>query len=109
MDTLTLISSFALTGLVVSTFAEFTKDFLDKQGHKTLYVIALSIIGGLGIYYAHLVPTNIVETLVGVWAAANTVYVALIKLLPEEVDFEEAPLPPQATQPDPPVPPASTL
>lgn len=82
MNTIQLISSFALTGVVISAVAEYTKSFLDKAGHRTLYVVGLSIVGGLCVYFAHLVPTNIVTTLVGVWAAANTAYLAIVQFLP---------------------------
>jgi len=81
MDTVSVITSFALTGVVVSAVVEFTKGFLAKSSHRTLYVVGLSVVAGLGVYFFHLVPTNIVETLVGVWAAANTVYVAVAKPL----------------------------
>ena len=74
--------SFALTGAVVSGLVEYTKGFLAKAGHRTLYVIGISIVGGLGVYFFHLVPTNWVEACLGVWAAANTVYIAVTQYLP---------------------------
>ena len=81
MNTVTLIVSFALTGAVVSAVVEYTKGFLAKATHRTVYVVGVSVLGGLVVYFFHLVPTNIVETLVGVWAAANTVYVAVTQYL----------------------------
>ncbi len=82
MNTVQTLLSFALTGVVISSVAEYTKTFLNKAGHRTLYVVGLSIVGGLIVYYGHLIPENIVMTIVGVWAAANTAYIAIIQFLP---------------------------
>ena len=80
--TIQTLLSFALTGVVISAVAEYTKSFLSKAGHRTLYVVGLSIVGGLIVYYGHLIPQNIVMTTVGVWAAANTAYLAIVQFLP---------------------------
>jgi len=76
------IGGFALTGALVSALVQYTKGFIAKKGNRTLYVIGISVIGGLVAYFFHLVPTDIVETVLGVWASANTVYIAVAKFLP---------------------------
>lgn len=81
-STLQTLLSFALTGVVISAVAENTKLFLTKAGHRTLYVVGLSVVGGLIVYYGHLIPENIIVTIVGVWAAANSAYLAIVQFLP---------------------------
>lgn len=76
-QTLQLLLSFALTGVVIASVAQYTKAFLEKSSHRTWYVLGLSVIGGLIVYYGHLIPTNLIVTLVGIWASANTVYLTL--------------------------------
>lgn len=82
MNTLQTVLSFAVTGAVLSGLAEYTKSFLVKSGHRVLYVLGISIVGGLGVYFFHLVPTNWVETILGVWASVNTAYLAITQWLP---------------------------
>ena len=73
--------SFALTGAVVSAIVEFTKGFLNTQQKRTAYVVGMSVLGGLGVYFFHLIPTDVVTTIFGIWAAANTVYIAVTQYL----------------------------
>lgn len=91
-----VILSFALTGFIVSLFGEYTKQFLAKSAHRTLYFLGLSIVGGLVVYYWNLIPTDIVTTLIGIYAACNTAYVAFVQFLPNST-----PTPPatQTTKP----------
>ena len=77
MDTLTLLGGFAITGALVSIVTQFTKKYILSSNLRMVYVIALSVVGGLVVYFFHLIPTNIVNSIIGVWAAANTVYVAI--------------------------------
>lgn len=84
MDTITLLSQFAIVGVLVSLVIEYTKNFLTKAtpGARTAYMIILSLIGGLIIYFWNLVPVNFVTAAVGVIAAVNTAYVFLVQYLP---------------------------
>lgn len=80
-ETLLTIGSFAITGVLVSAIVQFTKDFMDKSGHKVLYTIGISILGGVILYFLNFVPANIIEIVIGVWASANTFYLAVIKMV----------------------------
>lgn len=77
MNTLQLISGFALTGVVITAVAQYTKSFLSHAGHRTLYVVGLSVAGGLIVYFGHLIPENWIADVIGVWAAANSAYIAI--------------------------------
>lgn len=81
MNTFQAFLSLGLTGAVVSAVAEYTKGFLAQAGHRTLYVVGLSVVGGLAVYFFHLIPANWVAICLGVWASANTVYIAVTQYL----------------------------
>lgn len=84
MNILTTLGSFAVVGVVVSAVIEYTKGFFTKatQGERMAYMIGLSIVGGLVVYFWHMVPTDYVTTAVGVIAAVNTAYTFLVQFLP---------------------------
>ena len=84
MQTLTLLSQFAVVGVVVSIVVEYTKGIFTKatQGQRIGYMLLLSVVGGLIVYFFHLIPENYVTTAVGVIAAVNTAYTVLVQFLP---------------------------
>ena len=84
MNLITTLSQFAVVGVVVGLVAEYTKTFLTKEGSlaRTLYVLALSLVGGAVVYFFHLIPQEWLTDFVGVIAAVNTAYVFLVQYLP---------------------------
>lgn len=81
---ITTVASFAITGVVVGLLVEYTKKFFtDKTpAQRTIYTLALSVVGGLVVFFWHLIPQNIVVDIVGVVGAVNTAYLVFIKYLP---------------------------
>lgn len=104
MQTLTLLSSFAIVGVVVSLVVEYTKNLFTEATatKRTFYMLGLSVLGGLIVYFWHLVPTNFVTTVVDVIAAVNTAYLFLVQYLPNS---SPAPVVPVVDIPPPPPPP----
>ena len=84
MNIITTLSSFAVVGVVVGLVIEYTKNFFTSATatQRTLYALALSIIGGAVVYFWHLIPGNYISDGVGVIAAVNTAYVFIIQYLP---------------------------
>jgi hypothetical protein len=84
MQTLTTLGSFAVVGFVASLVIEYTKNLFTKStvGQRTAYTLGISVLGGLGVYFFHLVPQNVITDLVGVVAAVNTFYVFVVQYLP---------------------------
>lgn len=73
------IIPFAITGALVSAIVQFSKPYITKSGNKALLAVAVSIVGGIILWAFKFVPINWLETILSVWAAANTVYLAVIQ------------------------------
>ena len=84
MNILTTLSQFAVVGVLVGLVGEYTKNLLTKEGSlgRTLYILALSLVGGAVVYFFHLIPQAWLTDFVGVIAAVNTAYVFLVQYLP---------------------------
>jgi hypothetical protein len=84
MSTLSVLGSFAVVGVVVSAVIEYTKNLFTAAtaGKRTVYMLVLSVLGGLVVYFFHLIPANVVSDVVGVIAAVNSAYVFLVQYLP---------------------------
>ncbi len=84
MSTLSLLGSFAIVGVVVSAAIEYTKNLFTAAtpAKRTLYMLGLSVIGGVIVYFFHLIPANVITDIVGVIAAVNSAYVFLVQYLP---------------------------
>lgn len=84
MNIIATLGSFAVVGVIVSLIGEYTKNFVTKAStaQRTIYLLALSIVGGLVVYFWHLVPSAWITDVVGVIAAVNTAYVFLVQYLP---------------------------
>ena len=74
---LATVGTYALTGAVIAAVTQYLKQFIEKKGHKFLICLGLSIVGGALVYAIGFIPQNIVEVILGVWAAANSVYLAI--------------------------------
>ena len=73
------LGSFAFTGFVVSMVSQWAKQYITKKSSKLFFVVGLSIAGGSIAYFVQFLPGNIVEVIVGVFAAANSVYLVVVK------------------------------
>ena len=84
MDIITQLSSFAVVGVVVALVIEYTKKYVTQATatQRTLYGLALSIVGGAVVYFWHLIPGSWITDGVGVIAAVNTAYVFIVQYLP---------------------------
>lgn len=82
-ELITSLAPLAITGAIVSIIIQATKNVLSKSGHKVLLTIGVSIVCGTILQFTPFVPTPWIETIVAVFAAANTVYLAVIKLIAE--------------------------
>ena len=84
MDIITQLSSFAVVGVVVALVIEYTKKYVTEATatQRTLYALALSIVGGAVVYFWHLIPGAYITTAVGVIAAVNTAYLFIVQYLP---------------------------
>lgn len=84
LTSFTTLGSFAVVGVFLSILIEYTKNIFTKAtaGQRIGYMLGLSVLGGLGVYFWHLVPTNFVTTAVGVIAAVNMAYTFLVQFLP---------------------------
>ena len=84
MNVLTTLGSFAVVGVIVGLVIEYTKSFFTSatSTQRTLYALALSIVGGLIVFFWHLIPDAWLTDVVGVIAAVNTAYVFIIQYLP---------------------------
>lgn len=68
----------AITGAIVSLITQGLKKVVKDDWGRLAVAIALSIIGGGVIYLLQLYPAY-AQGIVGVFAAANTVYLLLIR------------------------------
>ena len=75
------VAPLAITGALVSALVQYTKDFLSKSTHKFIYVIVASVLLGVVLKFANLIPTNWATTIIGVWASANSVYLAISQFI----------------------------
>jgi hypothetical protein len=84
MNTIAILGSFAVVGVVVSIVIEYTKNLFAAATatQRTLYMLGISVIGGVIVYFFHLIPTTIVNDVIGVIAAVNSAYVFLVQYLP---------------------------
>ena len=73
------IAPYAITGAIVSTIVQVTKNFFSKSHYKLLLAIGVSIIGGIILQFVYLLPTNWLTTVAEVFGAANTVYLVIIQ------------------------------
>lgn len=73
------IAPFAITGAIVSIIVQYTKSFFEKRGNKLLWAIGVSVVGGIVLQFANLIPTNWLTTIAAVFASANTVYLLVIQ------------------------------
>lgn len=73
------VAPFAITGAIVSLIIQATKAAFSKSAHKTLWAIIISIIAGIIVQFAGLVPTAWLTTIAGVLAAANTWYLVVLQ------------------------------
>lgn len=84
MNTITLLSSYAIVGLVLSLIVEYTKNIFTEAtaAQRTMYMLGISVVGGLIVYFWHLIPGNYITDAIGVIAAVNTAYLFLVQYLP---------------------------
>lgn len=84
MDTITTLGSFAIVGVLGSLVIEYTKNIFTTatQGKRITYMLVISLVGGLVVYFFHLIPANFVTDFVGIVAAVNTAYLFLVQFLP---------------------------
>ena len=75
------VMPFAITGAIVSAIIQATKVLFKKSGNKLLLAIGVSIVGGIILQFTSLVPSEWYTTVIAVFAAANTIYVSVVKLL----------------------------
>jgi hypothetical protein len=80
-EILTALGGYAITGAVVSTIVQYTKDWLASRPVKMIYTFGISIIGGIVLYSINFVSANYIAAILGVWASANTVYLVIYKPL----------------------------
>lgn len=73
------IGTLALTGALVSAISQWLKQTIYSRKSKALMVFVLSAIGGIGLWSLQFVPANIWTIILGVYAAANTVYLAIVQ------------------------------
>lgn len=73
------IAPFAIVGAIVSLLVQYVKQFFTAKGHALLFCIALSILAGIIVQFMSLVPTTWLTTIVNVFAAANTIYLAIVQ------------------------------
>lgn len=73
------VAPFAITGAIVSLIIQATKQAFGKSAHKTLWAIVISIVAGVIVQFAGLVPTAWLTTIAGVLAAANTWYLVVLQ------------------------------
>lgn len=73
------IGSYALTGFIVSAIAQLAKQKITNKVFKLLFVVGLSIVGGGLAYLANFIPGNVAEVIIGVFAAANSIYLVVVK------------------------------
>lgn len=71
------ITPYAVTGALVSMVVQVVKQYLDKSSHKFLLVIFASLIGGIAFHFIGLIPQSWLIGAAGIWASANTIYLAL--------------------------------
>ena len=83
---------FAVIGTVISIIIEYTKQFLDKSGHRTVYALLISFLGGLVIYFSGYIPETWYTIALGVIGAVNTMYLILIQYVPLNTPPETQPV-----------------
>ena len=74
MEALKLFSEFAISGVIVSTIIQYTKGWLGTKTNRVIWSLLISFVIGILIYGLNFVPVSWWQMIVGVFAAANTVY-----------------------------------
>lgn len=74
-----LIGSYALTGAIISSIIQATKNWLSSRNQKVVWTILISMTGGIVIYYFNLLPGHIILVLAGIFASAETFYTLIFK------------------------------
>jgi len=76
------LAPFAITGALASIVVQYTKSFFEQHSAWRLpYAIGISIVAGIALQFTALVPTEWYATIVNVFAAANTVYLVILKTI----------------------------
>jgi len=73
------VGSYALVGAIVSSIIQFTKGWIGSRSGKVMWSFLISIGIGMGIYFARLLPGEMVTVVAGIIAASNTVYALFFK------------------------------
>jgi len=73
------LGAYALTGVIVSGFIQWTKGWIQNRGGNIIYAIFICIVLGTGVYFANLIPGEYLKVIVGIYAAANSVYLLFFK------------------------------
>ncbi len=78
-ETILALGQYALTGVILGGIIQYSKVWLETKKQKVLWAAALSILVGGILYAVNFLPGDWMVVIVGVWAAANTVYAVVFK------------------------------
>lgn len=73
------IAPFAIVGVIVNGVMQYAKQYFEKSSHKVWLLVGISVVGGLIAYFAGALPENFLTAITGVLAAANTIYVLVVR------------------------------
>ncbi|MCP6719751.1 MAG: hypothetical protein KJI72_00275 [Patescibacteria group bacterium] len=74
-----VIGAYALTGVIVTTLIQVTKEWISSRRGKVFWAIIISLAAGVGIYFLNLLPGSWLVMLAGIYGSANTFYLLFFK------------------------------